>query len=90
MNQTAIAASANPAFVIPAAVGALAPPLVPVAAYQMPHADPDINGDIAAEVDLRYNARVQLDTRATVLFLYNDGSHLKGDSSKMEFVKRIF
>ncbi|MEE3193947.1 MAG: hypothetical protein VX289_05435, partial [Candidatus Poribacteria bacterium] len=97
LNQTAIAASqqlqANPAFVIPAAVGALAPPLVPVAPYQMPHADPDIRGienDLGEYVNIRYNARVQLDTRATVLFLYNDGSHLKGDSSKMEFVKRIF
>ena len=98
LNQTAIAASPQlqappPAFAIPAAVGALAPPLVPVAAYQMPHADPDIKAienDLGQYVNIRYDARVQLATRATVLFLYNDGSHLKGDSSKMEFVKRIF
>ena len=43
-----------------------------------------------AAADVRYNARIQLPTQTTVLFLYENGSRLEGDSLKMEFVKTIF
>jgi hypothetical protein len=43
-----------------------------------------------AAADNRYNARIALPTQTTVLFLYENGSRLEGDSLKMEFVKTIF
>ena len=43
-----------------------------------------------AAADARYNARILLPTQTTVLFLYENGSRLEGDSLKMEFVKTIF
>ena len=51
-------------------------------------ADAEYNAQLAANA--RYGARIQNDTRATVLFLYDDGSRLEGNSSKMNFVKTIF
>lgn len=51
-------------------------------------ADAEANAKLAATA--RYNARIQNDTRATVLFLYDDGSRLEGNSSKMQFVKTIY
>jgi hypothetical protein len=45
---------------------------------------------VNAAADTRYNARIQLPTQTTVLFLYENGSRLEGDSLKMEFVKTIF
>jgi len=38
----------------------------------------------------RYDLRIQQDTRATVLFLYDGGSRLEGTSVKMEFVQTIY
>ena len=38
----------------------------------------------------RYTAKIQQPTQTTVLFLYENGSRLEGDTRKMEFVQTFY